>query len=142
MAIDSGSKSVNQPEELDREFFVSCLCAAWCGTCREYQPAFSQLAGEQPEVGFAWVDVEDHAEVAGDVDVDNFPTLVIQRGSHVLFSGPTLPDIGILKRLLATFMAQSGGESERYALATPERQEWQEIGDVRGRLREQGAQTQ
>lgn len=129
---------MNQPEDLEREFFVSCLCAEWCGTCREYQPAFVQLAGEQPGVGFAWVDVEDHAEVAGDVDVDNFPTLVIQRGPQVLFSGPTLPDIGILKRLLATFMAQSQEESARYAVGTAERQEWQEIGDVRGRLAGQG----
>lgn len=117
-----------------REFFVTCLCAAWCGTCREYQPAFMALAAKLAEVGFAWVDVEEHAEIAGDVDVDNFPTLVIQRGKDVLFAGPTLPDIGILARLLDSYRSQSPAESASYAQGSAERQAWQGLADVRGRL--------
>lgn len=116
------------------EFFVVCLCAAWCGTCREYLPAFTALAAKLPETGFVWVDVEDHAEIAGDVDVDNFPTLVIQRGKDVLFAGPTLPDIGILARLLESYRSQSPAESASYAQGSEERRAWQGLADVRGRL--------
>ena len=25
---------------------VACLCAAWCGTCREYEPLFERLREE------------------------------------------------------------------------------------------------
>jgi thiol-disulfide isomerase/thioredoxin len=116
------------------EFFVACLCAAWCGSCREYQPAFAALAKTRPDVGFVWVDVEDHAEIAGDVDVENFPTLVIQRGHDVLFAGPTLPEAGILARLLDSFAAQSPDESARYAQGSEERRAWQGLADVRSRL--------
>ncbi|MDQ7988152.1 MAG: thioredoxin family protein [Candidatus Dactylopiibacterium sp.] len=119
---------------LEAEFLVSCLCAGWCGTCRDYAEGFEALPGKFPEVGFVWVDVEDEAEVAGDIDVENFPTLVIQRGTDVLFCGPMLPQHRLLERLLETFMAQSAEESAGYARGTPERLGWQGLADVRTRL--------
>lgn len=116
------------------EFFVACLCAAWCGTCREYRPAFEALAANRPGIGFVWVDVEDQSEYAGDLDVENFPTLVIQRGHDVLFAGPTLPEAGILARLLDSFAGQSVAEAVAYAQGSPERRGWQGLADVRSRL--------
>ena len=116
------------------EFFVACLCAQWCGSCRDYRPAFSLLAERRTGVQFAWVDVEDAPEIAGEVDVDNFPTLVIQRGPHVLFCGPMIPEVRALERLLDSFMAQSAEESARYAAANAERRAWQGVADVRGRI--------
>lgn len=116
------------------EFFVACLCAAWCGTCREYQPAFTALAEARPEVGFVWIDVEDQSEYVGDLDVENFPTLVIQRGHQVLFAGPTLPEAGILVRLLDSFSAQTPAESASYVQGSAERREWQGLADIRARL--------
>ncbi|MDQ8022160.1 MAG: thioredoxin family protein [Moraxellaceae bacterium] len=117
-----------------KEFFVACLCAAWCGSCREYQPAFEALRESHPEVAFAWVDIEDQSEVAGDIEVENFPMLVIQRGHDVLFCGAMLPDAGILRRLLESYMAQSAEQSQAYAHGNPQRLAWQGEADVRGRL--------
>jgi thioredoxin 1 len=122
--------------DLDAEFLVTCLCAQWCGSCREYQPAFEALAGVRPNVAYAWVDVEDQPEIAGDVDVDNFPTLVIQRGNDVLFCGPMIPEVRALERVLASFVAQSVDESGTYARGNPERRNWQDVADLRTRLRE------
>ena len=31
---------------------VICLCAAWCGVCREWTPVFEQLAATHPQVHF------------------------------------------------------------------------------------------
>jgi len=116
-------------------FFVACLCAEWCGSCREYRPAFDALVARFPQVAFAWVDIEDQPEVAGDIEVDNFPTIVIQRGELVLFCGPMLPHINQLERLLQTFLSQSPEESRVHALGTLERQAWQGLANVQARLR-------
>ncbi|MDB5800931.1 MAG: thioredoxin-like protein [Rhodocyclales bacterium] len=115
-------------------FLVACLCAQWCGSCRDYRPAFEAMGARFPAVSLAWVDVEDEPEVAGDIDIDNFPTLVIQRGADVLFCGPMLPHIAQLERLLQTFLAQTPAESHIHALSSPERAAWQGIADIRSRL--------
>ncbi|GAB4063830.1 thioredoxin family protein [Uliginosibacterium sediminicola] len=122
-------------EHPDDGFFVACLCAAWCGSCREYRPEFDALAARMPQLRFAWVDIEDEPEVAGDIDVENFPTLVIQRGELVLFCGAMLPHIGQLERLIQTFLPQSLEESRRYALGSAERRDWQGLADVQARLK-------
>jgi thioredoxin 1 len=118
----------------EAEFLVACLCAQWCGTCRDYRAGFEALAERFPEAGFVWVDVEDEPDVADEIDVENFPTLVIQRREHVLFCGPMLPQHHLLERLIATYLAQSEAESAAYAVATEERRGWQTLADVRSRL--------
>ncbi|CAJ0879282.1 thioredoxin family protein [Ralstonia flatus] len=83
------------------QLLVACLCAEWCGTCRSYRTTFTELAQRHPECCFVWVDVEDHADALGDLDVENFPTLLVQRGSDVLFFGPVLPHAGVVEGLLS-----------------------------------------
>lgn len=79
---------------------VVCLCAAWCGTCREFRPGFEQAARELPEFAFRWVDIEDEADSLGDIDIETFPTLLIGDASKVRFAGPVLPQAGQIVRLL------------------------------------------
>jgi len=70
---------------------VACLCAQWCGTCRDYQPLFSQLQNEFAPAQFVWIDIEDQADLVDPLDVDNFPTLLIASGGQARFSGPSRP---------------------------------------------------
>ncbi len=79
---------------------VVCYCAEWCGTCRQYQPLFEALAHRRADYVFAWVDIEDHPELLGDEDVENFPTLLVMREGRTLFYGTMLPHIGHLERML------------------------------------------
>lgn len=88
-------------------WLVACFCAAWCDTCEEYKPKLQALANALPQHVFAWIDIEDHAELLGDVDVENFPTLLVQIGSRVVFYGPMLPHIGHLERLLESLNEDS-----------------------------------
>lgn len=81
---------------------VACLCADWCGTCREYLPKFQALAERLPTHVFLWLDVEDHAELIGDDDIEDFPTLLVQDATGIRFYGTMLPHIGHLEKLLAT----------------------------------------
>jgi len=88
-------------------WLIACFCAAWCDTCEEYKPKLQALADALPQHVFAWVDIEDHAELLGDVDVENFPTLLVQIGARVVFYGPMLPHIGHLERLLESLNEDS-----------------------------------
>lgn len=79
---------------------VICLCAAWCGTCREFQPGFEKTAQEHLDLIFRWVDIEDEADALGDLDIETFPTLLIGDAHGVKFAGPVLPQPGQIGRLL------------------------------------------
>ena len=79
---------------------VACLCADWCGACREYKPLFDSLARKFPNVRFLWVDVEDEADLIDPIEVENFPTILIAKGDAPLFFGTVLPHIETLERLI------------------------------------------
>ena len=79
---------------------VVALCAAWCDTCTEFRAAFGRIAEARPETLFIWLDIEDDAELCGDLDVENFPTLAIYRGGAVLHYGVSLPLEGNVARLV------------------------------------------
>ncbi|HXX85949.1 MAG TPA: thioredoxin family protein [Casimicrobiaceae bacterium] len=88
---------------------VVCLCAAWCDTCNEFRLAFERIAATRPQMRFLWLDIEDDAEICGDVDVENFPTLAVWRGDTLLFYGVSLPQEGSVARLIDALAA--GGQA-------------------------------
>jgi len=81
---------------------VTCLCALWCDSCVAYQEGFFALAKEFPQAQFRWLDIEDDAEEVGDREVENFPTILVERDGTDLFYGPLPPQHEHLKRLLQT----------------------------------------
>ena len=111
-------------------FVVICLCAQWCGTCRDYQAGFTGLRESFPEIDFRWLDIEDEAEQLGDIDVENFPTLFVRRGDSVLFFGTLLPHPHLLRRLLETFVEQTPAQSSDYARSAADRLAWQHDPDL------------
>ncbi len=82
---------------------VACLCAQWCGTCRDYQPLFKQLETQFPEMRFIWVDVEDQADLVDPIEVENFPTLLIARDGQPVFFGTITPHLETLRRLVQQY---------------------------------------
>ena len=80
--------------------WVVCLCAEWCGACRDYRPLFEQVARAHPALRFAWVDVEDHADLADEFDVETFPTILVAGAEGTRFLGPMLPHAQTLARML------------------------------------------
>ena len=86
--------------------WVACLCAAWCGVCRDWLPMFTAQARAHPHMRFAWVDVEDEDEAMGEVDIETFPTLMVARGEQVLYFAPIPPLASQFARLLARLQAQ------------------------------------
>ncbi len=91
--------SVHDPA--DGDWLVACLCAAWCRTCDAYRPTFEALAREfAPRVRFVPVDIEDHEQALGELDVMDFPTLLIAQGDTIHFLGPVLPHPGAARQLI------------------------------------------
>jgi len=90
----------------NQEWWVACLCADWCGVCRDWRPAFEAQAHSHPDLRFAWIDVEDEADAMGDLDIETFPSLLVARGRQPLFLGPILPSSPGFARLLASLRAQ------------------------------------
>ncbi len=91
-----------EPTPPDAPLLVACLCAAWCRACDEYRAVFDAAAADfGPAAQFAWVDIEDHDEALGELDIENFPTLLIARGDQALFFGVVTPQAGTLRRMVA-----------------------------------------
>lgn len=92
---------------LDAELHVVCLCAQWCGTCRDWRPVTEAVAADRPQLRWRWLDIEDEAALLDELEVDTLPTLLVGRGDAVLFYGPVLPRTELLTRLLDT-LAEPG----------------------------------
>lgn len=99
--------SQNQTIDAARDMVVACLCAAWCRTCDEYAQVFQQLQQSLPGHRYRWIDIEDEADLVGEVDVETFPTLLIAQGGQVLFAGPVLPRLADAQRLVEVAGAQA-----------------------------------
>ncbi len=88
---------------------VHVLCAQWCGVCRDYRPFVEAQASAVDE--WVWVDVEMHADMLDDLDVENFPTLLITQGNEPRFLGTVTPQPEVAQRLLLSLQ-----QGNRYAL--------------------------
>lgn len=115
-------------------WIVACLCAAWCDTCRAYRRTFDELAARHPDKRFIWIDIEDQADLVGDLDVENFPSLLIQRRDMVVFFGPVLPEMKLADRLIQAQADRSEDELRAEASVSAERRIWQEQCNLRERL--------
>jgi thioredoxin 1 len=122
----------------DGAWVVACLCAAWCGTCTQYRQTFAALAARHPDKRFVWIDIEDQADVVGDLDVENFPTLLIQRRDAVAFFGTVLPDLHLADRLIQAQSEKSEAEILADTVTNADRRAWQDECNLRIRLNAAG----
>jgi thioredoxin 1 len=91
----------------DPPLLVACLCAAWCRTCDAYRETFDSLALEfGASTRFVWVDIEDEDELLGDLDVQNFPTLLLAQDREVRFFGPVTPQQQTARQLVQRALAR------------------------------------
>lgn len=78
------------------------------------------VALAHPDVRWRWLDIEDEADLLGDLDVETLPTLLVGRGDRVLFYGPVLPKAELLSRLIESLVtrekAASGVDPDAAAL--------------------------
>lgn len=90
------------------DVLVVCLCAQWCGVCRDYRERFAQVRSRHPEAAFLWIDVEDEADLLHPLDVENFPTVLLAVGDEPRFFGTLTPQWETLDRLIRTQVQDAG----------------------------------
>lgn len=94
---------------------VACLCAAWCDLCGAYAPVFAQVTSELAASGLVvrrhWIDIEDDAELVGNVNVQTFPTVIVADAGNVRFAGPVTPQPDTLRRLLRATVVDARADS-------------------------------
>ncbi|MBS0447365.1 MAG: thioredoxin family protein [Proteobacteria bacterium] len=85
---------------------VACLCAEWCGTCRDYRAVLADAEARfGADAAFGWIDIEDEPDVQGALDIETFPTVLVARGDDVLFYGPLTPQASVLLRTIEKALA-------------------------------------
>lgn len=131
LILENGNRHQLAAALSDDKWVVACLCAAWCGTCNDYQGGFTAWAEQHPDIRFAWIDIEDQAAVVGELDIVNFPTLLIQRGDIVAFFGTVLPDLRLADRLLLAQVEKSDQMLRNEALSSTEHKNWQKECNLR-----------
>lgn len=89
---------------------VVCLCAEWCDVCEEYRSSFAQVQAnilvDYPHTRFAWLDIEDQADVLEPLDVENFPTILMAIGNTPRFFGVITPQPQTLERLVRAYVPE------------------------------------
>src|ERR1700704_436393 len=103
------SSTMNQRAQESSTVWVCCLCAAWCRTCDDYRALFESVAAEfqaaDASLVVRWIDIEDEAELVGDVDITTFPTLAVVDARGVRFFGALTPQPETLRRQLRVALA-------------------------------------
>jgi thioredoxin 1 len=104
-------------------FEIACLCAAWCRLCDDYAPVLRQGMAELQAAGvplrWHWIDIEDEADLLGELDVETFPTLVVADAGAVRFAGPLTPQPETLRRLLRATVLEAGDAAAWPATQAP-----------------------
>jgi thiol-disulfide isomerase/thioredoxin len=101
----------NLKPPLPAPLLVACLCAQWCGTCKDYASLFQGLQADFPGATFRWIDIEDESDLVDPIEVENFPTLLIATDGQARFFGTITPHVETLKRLIQSHAGNAGASS-------------------------------
>lgn len=98
---------------------VVALCAEWCGVCREFRQQWDahDFSGF-PDASYHWLDIEDREDLAGDLEIETFPSIAVFSGAEPVFFGPVHPHMEMLQRVSRSPAAQRFDAQARVALAT------------------------
>jgi len=67
----------------------------------------AELVAEGTPLSRHWIDIEDEAELVGDLDVETFPTVLVIASDGVRFAGPLTPQPETLRRVLRATVVEA-----------------------------------
>jgi thioredoxin len=82
--------------------------APWCRPCTAFAPVFEAAAAEHTSVRFAKLNVEDHPQVATEMEVRSIPTLMVFAGGERVADRVGAISAAALDELVASVSAETG----------------------------------
>ena len=55
---------------------IIMFSASWCGPCKTFKPKFQNISLENPDIVFAYCDVEETNALATELEIQSVPTVV------------------------------------------------------------------
>lgn len=71
-----------------------------------------EIAQKYPHSRFVWIDVEDRADLVGDLDIETFPTLLVGNDQGLNFLGAVTPQPEVLSRLLYSLLQANARQTD------------------------------
>ena len=68
----------------DKTRVVAWCTASWCGPCKSVTPFIEKFSSSTPNVDFYKIDVDEHPEVAEELEVASVPTFVMYKDKKVV----------------------------------------------------------
>jgi thioredoxin 1 len=68
----------------DKTRVVAWCTASWCGPCKSVAPFIEKFSNSTPNVDFYKIDVDEHPEVAEELEVASVPTFVMYKDKKVV----------------------------------------------------------
>src|SRR5260363_157143 len=81
------------------------LRPVWLRRIRFWSRVYA-LGGLYPGICFVWIDIETHADRIETLEIENFPTILIEDAHRTRFFGVVPAKKRILERLIRHFMAE------------------------------------
>ncbi|MFH0411885.1 thioredoxin [Corynebacterium sp. L4756] len=60
--------------------------AEWCGPCKRFAPVFDKASEEHGDITFAKLDTENNQDLAGELQIQAIPTLMVYRDGIEVFN--------------------------------------------------------
>ena len=67
--------------------------AEWCGPCKRFAPVFDKASEEHEDITFAKLDTENNQDLAGALQIQAIPTLMVFRDGIQVFLSKILYDL-------------------------------------------------
>ena len=64
---------------------VLYFSAPWCGPCRMFGPAFNEVVAEFDDIDIQKINIDEDQEAAVNYNVTSIPTVILMKGSSILF---------------------------------------------------------
>ena len=79
--------------------------APWCGPCRMFGPIFEEASKGHPDITFAKVNTQDEPGLAGALQIQSIPTLMVLRDGVLVFRQPGALPAKSLEKLIESVRA-------------------------------------
>jgi thioredoxin 1 len=81
---------------------VLYFSAPWCGPCRMFGPAFNEVVAEFDDIDVQKINIDEDQEAARGYSVTSIPTVMLMKGSTIVFRQAGVMPKNQLKDLIET----------------------------------------